>query len=56
MIFINTIVLFLDSNNQRFQRFVVQRIKLFRMYDAPEEPIMNYAHTQKTYGMNNTYR
>jgi len=45
-----------DSNNKKLQRLIVQRWQLFKTFNAPEEPIMNYVQTQKTYGMTNTYR
>lgn len=45
-----------DSNNQKLQRLIVQRWQLLKTFSAPEEPIMSYVQTQKTYGMNNTYR
>ncbi|UJR22061.1 hypothetical protein I4U23_025129 [Adineta vaga] len=40
-------------NNQKLQRLIVQRWQVFQTFNAPEEPIINYAHTQKTYGMAN---
>ena len=43
------------SNNQRLQRLVVGRMQIFKSFSGPVEPIMNYASTQKTYGMRNTY-
>jgi hypothetical protein len=44
------------SNNKKLQNFIAQRWHIFQTYNATEEPIMNYAPTQKTYGLNNTYR
>lgn len=43
------------SNNQRLQRLVVGRLQIFKSFSGPVEPIMNYASTQKTYGMRNNY-
>ncbi|CAF0772408.1 unnamed protein product [Adineta ricciae] len=43
-------------NNQKLQQLVVQRWQIFQTFNAPEEPIMNYAHTQKTYGMANSHQ
>jgi hypothetical protein len=44
------------SNNQKLQRLIAQRWQIFQTYNSTEEPIMNYAQTQKNYGLNNTYR
>jgi hypothetical protein len=46
---------YLSSNNQRLQRLVVGRWQVFKSFSGPTEPIMNYASTQKTYGIRNTY-
>ncbi|CAF3977014.1 unnamed protein product [Adineta steineri] len=43
-------------NNKKIQQIVVQRWQVFQTFNAPEEPIMNYAHTQKNYGLNSTYQ
>ncbi|CAF1054237.1 unnamed protein product [Rotaria sordida] len=43
-------------NNQNLQRFIVQRWQIFAKFNALDEPIMNYAQPQKTYGMTNTYQ
>ncbi|CAF3436497.1 unnamed protein product [Rotaria sp. Silwood1] len=42
-------------NNQKLQRLFVNRWQIFKSYGGPAEPIINYANTKKTYGMNNTY-
>ncbi|CAF0914881.1 unnamed protein product [Adineta steineri] len=42
-------------NNQRLQRIIVGRLQVFQSFGGPIEPIMNYANTQKTYGLKNTY-
>ena len=46
---------FLNSNNQKLQQIIVSQWKVFETFTGSAEPIMNYASTQKTYGMNNTY-
>ena len=47
---------FFDSNNKKLQQYFIQRWQIFQTFNASEEPIMNYVHTQKNYGLTNTYR
>jgi hypothetical protein len=59
MIFFEILIhlcLIYHSNNQRLQRLIAQRWQAFQTYNAAEEPIMNYAQTQKSYGLTNNYR
>jgi hypothetical protein len=45
----------LFSNNQRLQRLIVGRWQVFKSFSGPTEPIINYANTQKTYGIRSAY-
>ncbi|CAF3642731.1 unnamed protein product [Rotaria sp. Silwood1] len=55
-LFVNRAIRLTWCNNQNLQHFIVQRWQIFASFNALDEPIMNYAQTQKSYGMTNTYQ
>ncbi|CAF1423025.1 unnamed protein product [Rotaria magnacalcarata] len=56
LLFIYVGYIIIMCNNQNLQRFIARRWQIFQLFNAAEEPIMNYAQTQINYGMNSNYQ